>query len=101
MAHLAPPFGPFQCSVTMLSGSLPPSAGVAAKAGAKVGLYIGVPYNVSAQGTFPQVLAFLRRLETGRHFSRFTTVTFDKATGADAGAGLITVTIAVELLGLP
>lgn len=73
----------------------------AAKTGAKVGLYIGVPYNVSAQGTFPQVLAFLRRLETGRHFSRFTTVTFDKVTGADAGAGLITVTIAVELLGLP
>ena len=74
----------------------------APKAGAKsAGLYVGVPYNVSVQGTFPQVLAFLRRLETGRHFSRFNTVTFDKATGPNASGSLLTVTIAVDILGLP
>lgn len=73
----------------------------AAKAGAKTGLYVGVPYNVSIQGGFPQVLAFLRRLETGRHFSHFNNVSFGKATGAEAAGEAVTVVIAVDLLGLP
>lgn len=72
-----------------------------AKAGAKTGLYVGVPYNVSIQGGFPQVLAFLRRLETGRHFCHFNNVSFGKATGAEATSDMISVVIAVDLLGLP
>ncbi|MBI3887257.1 MAG: hypothetical protein HY302_16250 [Opitutae bacterium] len=73
----------------------------APKTGAKSGLYVGVPYNLTIQGSFPQVLAFLRRLETGRHFSRFNTVSFNKASGSEAAGDSLTVTLAVDLLGLP
>jgi Tfp pilus assembly protein PilO len=66
--------------------------------------YVGVPYSVSVQGTFAQTLAFLRRLETGRHFAKFVSVTYTKAGGAaDASspANLMTLSINVELLGQP
>lgn len=65
--------------------------------------YAGIPYTVSVQGSFPQTLSFLKRLENGRHFSRFITVTYTKAGSSDrAGAGdLMNLSINLELLGQP
>ena len=73
-----------------------------AKPGVKTNLYLGVPYNISIQGTYPQVLAFLRRLEHGRHFTRFNTVSFGKSSGTTEGtANSLTVALSIELLGVP
>lgn len=65
--------------------------------------YVGIPYNVSVQGTFAQTLSFLKRLENGRHFPRFISVTYTKAGSSDrAGPGdLMNLSINLELLGAP
>ena len=69
-------------------------------------LYVGIPYNVSVQGTFKQVVAFLQRLETGPHFCHFSTVSFSKSAGTTTDAsgavsGTMTLNLTLELLGLP
>lgn len=67
------------------------------------GTYIGIPYNVSVQGTFAQTLSFLKRLENGRHFCKFLTVTYTKSGSSErAGAGeLMNLSVNLELLGQP
>jgi Tfp pilus assembly protein PilO len=69
-----------------------------ARAGAPRGAYVGVPFSVSVQGSFQQVMTFLRRLESGQYFCRFNAVTFNKAGAGGAPDGM-TVNIALELLG--
>jgi Tfp pilus assembly protein PilO len=69
-------------------------------------LYIGVPYNVNVQGSYPNVMAFLQKLENGRHFCRVITATFTKASANNegppqAGATPITLSLSLELLGQP
>ena len=65
-------------------------------------LYTGVPYNVSIQGSFKQVMAFLQRVENGRHFCRFNTAAFNKAGGAgDLTNTAMTLYLNIELLGQP
>lgn len=78
--------------------SVPP-----ARPGAAKTTYTGIPYNVSVHGTFAQTHSFLKRLENGRHFCRFLTVTYTKAGGAEGGSGggLMNLSINVELLGQP
>lgn len=80
----------------------------AVRAGTVRGAYSPVPFAVSIQGSFPQVYAFLRRLETGPHFARFNQVTFTKLeaaaannTGAAAPGEMMGVTLLIELLGTP
>jgi len=65
--------------------------------------YSGVPYNVTVQGPYKQVMVFLNRLEHGRHFCRFTNVVFGKASGGGDSSpqNIMTVTINLELLGVP
>jgi hypothetical protein len=70
------------------------------------GLYLGIPYNLSVQGSFKQVVSFLQHLENGPHFCRFITATYSKAAsaGVDApsgAAGGVTLNLTLELLGLP
>lgn len=65
------------------------------RAGTTKGAYVGVPFNVSVQGTYEQVMTFIRRLETGNQFCRFNTVVFNKA--ADG----LSASVAIELLGTP
>jgi Tfp pilus assembly protein PilO len=66
------------------------------------GLYQGIPYNLSIQGTYKQVMTFLNRLENGRHFCRFTSVVFNKAPGSDISSQTtMTVSLSLELLGQP
>ncbi len=69
-------------------------------------LYIGIPYSLSVQGTFKQLLVFLHRLEDGTHFCHFTSASFSKSGAADpnaAGTGneSMTVSLNLELLGTP
>jgi len=65
------------------------------------GIYLGVPYSVTFQGTFKQVLEFLQRIENGKHFSKYSSVSFNKAAGAESGAGALSVSMNIELLGTP
>ena len=65
-------------------------------------LYMGIPYNVSVQGSFKQVMAFLQRLENGRHICHFNTATFNKAGGSgDLTNTAMTLYLSIELLGQP
>ena len=64
------------------------------------GLYTGIPFNVSVQGSFTQVMNFLNRLQHGRHFCRINTANFSKTTG-NAGGTLINLSLSLELLGQP
>lgn len=71
-------------------------------------LYTGIPFNVSVQGSFKQVLAFLQKLENGPHFCRFSSVNYTKlasvAASRSSGGGdlsAITLSINLELLGVP
>jgi hypothetical protein len=63
--------------------------------------YQGVPFSVSVQGTYTQVMNFLGKLQGGRHFCRVNTANFTKAVGVSGGNPLINLTINVELLGQP
>lgn len=70
----------------------------------QAGAYIGVPFTVSVQGTHRQVMNFLRRLEAGSNFARFNTVSFGKVNTNEAvapGAGLISLSMNLDLLGQP
>jgi Tfp pilus assembly protein PilO len=75
----------------------------------KVGksLYAGIPFSVSVQGSFKQVISFLQKLENGPYFCRFSTVNFSKAVAsaeaARAGADVTgtTLSINLEVLGVP
>ena len=66
------------------------------KPGAKAGTFIGVPYNVTVQGTFPQVLTFLGRLQKGTHFCRFLTIGMTKVNNDQ-----VSLSLALEILGVP
>ena len=67
------------------------------KAGAKGAAFIVVPYTVAVQGTFPQVLTFLGRLQKGTHFCRFLALGMTKATGDNQ----VSLSLSLEILGLP
>ncbi len=75
-----------------------PSGRNAAKAA-----YVGVPYSISVQGTFAGTLLFLKKIETGRHITRFLGATYTKAGGSDVSdaSALMTLSINLELLGQP
>ena len=64
-------------------------------------IYTGVPYHLSAQGSYKQVMAFLGRLENGPHFCHFSNVAFGKVGGGVTAQTAMTLTINLELLGQP
>ena len=67
--------------------------------------YIGVPFAVSVQGTYPQVVSFINRLQKGPHFCRITTVNLYKTSGSDSLSAAaerdMTASLNLELLGQP
>lgn len=88
--------------------------GVPVERGRKPGpktAYVPVNFAVAVQGTYPQIIAFLQRLENGEHFSRVQSIAIIPAAGAsiggdNAGATLarpdsLTMTLSVDLLGIP
>lgn len=60
--------------------------------------YMGVPFSVSVQGPYLNVINFLNRVQKGRHFCRINTASFTKVgeTGGDMNLAL-----SLELLGQP
>ena len=67
--------------------------------------YVAVPFSVNVEGTYPQILAFLRRVEAGPGFARFATVTVNKSVGPRGGEAMqsdrLTASFTVEMLGQP
>jgi hypothetical protein len=61
-------------------------------------VYVYLPWTLSVQGSMPQLLTFIRRLENGTHFCRVNTVSLSSS--ADRNAPL-TLMITLDLLGLP
>jgi hypothetical protein len=71
--------------------------------GAAKTLFAPVPFSLSVQGTYAQLLKFLGELQNGRHLCRINTAAFNKPGGiggADTSATQeITLTLSIELLG--
>jgi Tfp pilus assembly protein PilO len=66
--------------------------------------YAGVAYSISVEGTYPQLLDFLRRVENGEHFSRVRSLTLSSAGGGESTSGnpgSLSLSLNLELLGLP
>lgn len=67
---------------------------------------VGIPFTVTAQGDFRQLLAFVQQLEAGTHFARFNSVSLQPAgPSAEGGAGgagtTMMLNLGLEVLGLP
>lgn len=68
-----------------------------------------VSYAVALVGSYPQIVSFLRQLESGEHFCRVLSASFVPAAGTgDQGTGpevgrpeMLTLTLSLELLGRP
>jgi capsid protein len=65
--------------------------------------YVGVDYSINVQGSYLQLLDFLRRVENGEHFSRVKGLTLS---GAGAGETPVagqnfSLSLNLEFLGLP
>jgi hypothetical protein len=76
-----------------------PAADVAKAGGAK-GAYIPVQYAVSVQGSYRQVLTFLRKLEQGVYYCRVKNAVCSQAQQANESASAeVVLSITVELLG--
>ncbi len=58
--------------------------------------FLKVPYNVGVQGTFENVMIFLRKLENGERFSNITSASL-----RPSGSQNATLSLSVELLGQP
>ena len=61
--------------------------------------YQAVPYTVTIQCTYPQVLGFLQRLQSGAHFCRITSATFSKIGGDNSDR--LSATLNLDVMGLP
>ena len=66
-------------------------------------LFAPVPFNLTVQGTYDQLVKFLGDLQNGRHLCRITSATFTQPGGAVAGSSTavpdMTLTLNLELLG--
>lgn len=71
--------------------------------GAPKTIFAPVPFSLSVQGTYAQLLKFLGELQNGRHLCRINAATFSKPGGiggADTSATQeITLSLSIELLG--
>lgn len=63
------------------------------------GTFSPVAFAITVQGTFPQIVEFLRQLENGVHYSRVLTATC--TTNVSTRNSPLTLGLTLELLGLP
>jgi hypothetical protein len=63
------------------------------------GNFIPIAFNISIQGTFVQLMNFLRQLESGSHYCRILTATCSG--NAAIRSQPLTLSLSVEILGLP
>ncbi len=68
---------------------------------AKTDGYVGVPFSVTVQGTYAQVMNFMGRLQNGRHLCRISAANFTKAAASEGTEALVNLTLNLELLGQP
>jgi Tfp pilus assembly protein PilO len=78
----------------------PPSTALADRS------YVTVPFTVALDGTYPQILQFLRVLESGELYLRFTQVTITPQRDGSRGSGrgsepLLTLSLNLDVLGRP
>jgi len=71
------------------------------RTGAPKTQYSPVPFTLSVQGTYPQIFDFVRRVEAGSYFTRFTNVTVTKAASDQGFSDRLNVSLALEMLGQP
>jgi hypothetical protein len=66
-------------------------------------LFAGINYTISVQGDYHQILNFLGRIESGQYFYRLITASVSRAgqRGSGGTVAMITLTLNLELLGLP
>jgi hypothetical protein len=66
-------------------------------------LYTGVGFAITVQGDFAQIVSFLTRLESGRHFYRLVSASVSRKgnRAGDSASGLITLSLNLEFLGKP
>ena len=65
-------------------------------------LYSGIAYSVVETGDYRQILDFIGRLESGQYYYRLISATVSRKAGDAAGAApVITLSLNIELLGLP
>lgn len=64
-------------------------------------IYDRVPFSLTVQGSYPQLVKFLGELENGRHLCRINTASFNQpvASGDGLSAPDVTLTLNLELLG--
>lgn len=62
--------------------------------------YVAVPYNLIVEGNYGQILSYLRRLENSAPFCRVSSATLSRDSN-DINEPLLTLTLAIELLGQP
>lgn len=79
---------------------------IAAQRGKAASSYVGVPFAINVQGSFKQVMEFLRQIETGPYFVKYNAISFNKLLsggGSPAGGGDSNITLAmtVDILGQP
>jgi hypothetical protein len=63
------------------------------------GSFVPVAFSVAAEGTLPQLLDFLRRIESGAHYSRV--ITASCSVNVSKRNGPLTLALTIELLGSP
>lgn len=65
-------------------------------------IFTPVPYSLSVQGTYDELVKFLTQVEHGRHFCRINSLVLTKAGGVGPNAGQeLNLSITLDLLGLP
>ena len=62
--------------------------------------YVSVPYNLIVEGNYGQLLSYLRRLEHSAPFCRVSSATLSRESN-DINDPMLTLTLAIELLGQP
>lgn len=64
--------------------------------------YLRIPYAMSVQGSYANVLNFLRKVEAGTHFCRVVSASINPVpSGTDVTPGAVTLTLSLEVLGQP
>jgi Tfp pilus assembly protein PilO len=59
--------------------------------------YVAVVYSINVEGSYAQLLDFVRRVENGEHFSRVQ----DLSLSSGGGASNLSLSLNLELLGVP
>ena len=97
-ADIAENYGYFYQMETLSRVHLTQLNQLSSQPGAENNPYKAVPFSLRVTGSYPQLMSFLRELESGPRLSRIKTFDFSRG---DAKTNVIALGITVELLGNP